>query len=208
MKKIFLAFLVLGSFWSALVEAADACGKNTIKYYSKPKMELVNVIDKPEKDAAGNSIRGKAKVMVSGIYMFVRNGQTWNIYRCADGVTRDEAGVPLLNLNNCVLKNDFQSGSLVKRFGSSGIKVEGISEPRLIVRLNAGGDPDYYEVRDTATGLEVTQQVYKENKEQPWNSRHWPTSLGICRYDGSNDSSGSAGGSKRNTPAQKVNQNR
>jgi hypothetical protein len=134
----------------------------------------------------------------------VRNGQAWNVYRCADGVKRDEADVPLLNLNNCVLKNDFQSGSLVKRFGSSGIKVEGLSDARLIVRLNAGGDPDYYEVRDTQAGLEVTKQVYKENTKERWNSRHWPTSLGVCRYDGSNDSPNQSGGANRGTPQQKA----
>lgn len=208
MKKLFLALFVSGTLSSLEVQAAEPCGKHAISYYDKT-IELVNVINKPEKDANGAAIRGNAKVAVAGIYMFVRNGQMWNVYRCADTVKRDEANVPLLNLNNCVLKNDFQYGSLVKRFGSSGVKVEGDGTSRLLIRLNASGDPNYYEVQSTADGLEVSQQVYKENKEKRWESRHWKTSLGVCRHDGSNSTGSSGGqgdrqGSQQGTRAKKV----
>lgn len=187
MKKIFLVSLSLILLSSVVAKAEGPCGKNSINYVDR-NIELVNVIDKPEKNASGNGIPGRAKVMVAGIYMFVRNGQTWNVYLCADNVKLDEVKFPVRNLANCILKNDFKSGTIVKKFGSSGIKVEYDRSGPLFIRLNAAEADDYYQVKDTTEGLEVKRFDYVYNKQTPSASRVKPTSLGVCRYDGRNES--------------------
>lgn len=212
MKKIFLVLLALGLI-SSVVKAEEPCGKKSIKYFQdRDKVELINVTDKPEKAANGAAIRGNSKVMVAGIYMFVRNGETWNTYRCADDVKRDAAKNPILNLNNCALKNDFQSGDIVKKFGNSGLKVRMTSQTRLEVQFNAAGadELDSYDVRAADEGLEVIHSEYKADKVKPWQSGHFKKSIGVCRYDGRNGiSSGQTGGGKTTgTPNKPVNTNR
>lgn len=84
------------------------------------EVELIQTTSKPEVAANGQAIRSSATVLVSGVYMFVRNGQTWNVYRCVYDINPNKADKnPGLNLNSCVLKNDFEFGNLVKRYGNS-----------------------------------------------------------------------------------------
>jgi len=166
--------LFLASLSFTVQTFADPCGAKSIKVGSN-KLELINVIEKPEKTADGLAIKGADEVLVSGIYMFVRNGQTWNTYRCADDAKN-------LNLKKCVLKNDFEFGNLVKRYGTSGITVRKTDSNRLQVRLNVAGNEelDYYDVRTTEKGMEVIQNQYKENKVQRHLSHHEQVSLGVC----------------------------
>lgn len=195
MKKI---FLVLASLGFSLQTFADPCGTKSIKFGSD-KLELIKIADKPEKTMQGQPIKGADEVLISGIYMFVRNGQTWNIYRCADDTNS-------LNLNNCVVKNDFEFGNLVKRYGTSGITVRKTDSNRLQVRLNVAGNEelDYYDVRATEKGMEVIQNQYKENKVQRYLSHHEQVSLGVC----SNSESSNAPNGKPAKKASPVNVNR
>lgn len=179
MKKLFFVLLFVGLF--SIIVKADPCGPKAIPVGSE-KLELINVTAKPEKTANGQSIKGGDEVLVAGIYMFVRNGQTWNTYRCADEIKRDKNKNPVLDLNNCVIKNDFEFGNLVKRYGNSGITVRKTDSNRLQIRLNAAGteDLDYYDVKSTSEGLEVIKNKFKENKQQRYLSQHVAESLGTC----------------------------
>lgn len=200
MKKMFLVLASLGFSVSSF--AADPCGSKSIKV-GNDDLELIKVTEKPEKTAQGQNIKGADEVLVSGIYMFVRNGQTWNTYRCADDVKRDKAGNPVLNLNNCVIKNDFEFGNLVKRYGNSGITVRKTDSNRLQVRLNVSGaeDLDFYDVKSTGEGLEVIQNKFKENKQQRYLSHHETVSLGTCSKAGAKNSAstGNAGASGKSS---------
>lgn len=201
MKKIFLVLVSLS--FSLSTFAAEPCGSKSIKVGSD-NLELIKVTEKPDKTAQGQPIKGGDEVLVSGIYMFVRNGQTWNAYRCADDVKRDKAGNAVLNLNNCVIKNDFEFGNLVKRYGNSGITVRKTDSNRLQIRLNVVGaeDLDYYDVKSTSEGLEVIQNKFKENKQQRYLSHHETVSLGTCAKAGGKNSAAS---SDKTTPSGKVN---
>lgn len=172
MKKIFLVLFAVG-LTSSLANA-EICGPKTIQV-GNDQLELIRMSYKPEKTANGQQIRGSETVLVSGVYMFVRNGQMWNVYRCAD--------YRLLDLNKCVLKNDFEFGNLVKRYGNSGITVRKTDTNRLEVRLNVAGteELDYYDVKATSEGMEVIQNKYKENKQQRHLSHHEAVSLGVCK---------------------------
>lgn len=195
MKKL---FVFLASLGFSLQSFADACGAKLIQVGEK-KVELIQVKEKPETTASGQPIKGSSDVLVSGIYMFVRNGQTWNTYRCADEMSKN----PTFNSAKCVLKNDFQSGQLVKRFGNSGITVRHTDQKTLEVRLNVvgGEDLDYYDVRATEKGLEVLENQFKPNKAQAWLSRHERVSLGVCNPAAQ---ANEAGAGKKGTPAKKV----
>lgn len=186
--------------------AADPCGSKSIQI-GDAQLELIKVTDKPEKTANGQSIKGSDEVLISGIYMFVRNGQNWNVYRCADDVKRDKANNPVLNLNNCVVKNDFEFGNLVKRYGNSGITVRKTDSNRLEIRLNVAGaeDMDYYDVKSTSEGLEVIQNKFQENKQQRYLSHHERVSLGVCSGS-KNSKTASGGGSSTgsSSPSKKV----
>ncbi len=186
--------------------AADPCGSKSIQI-GDAQLELIKVTDKPEKTANGQSIKGSDEVLISGIYMFVRNGQTWNVYRCADDVKRDKANNPVVNLNNCVVKNDFEFGNLVKRYGNSGITVRKTDGNRLEIRLNVAGaeDMDYYDVKSTSDGLEVIQNKFQENKQQRYLSHHERVSLGVCSGS-KNSKTASGGGSSTGStsPSKKV----
>lgn len=180
MKKIFLVF-TLGLISS--LASAETCGPKFIQV-GNDQLELLRVTYKPEQAENGQPIRGGETVLVSGVYMFVRNGQTWNVYRCAYDVKRDKAGNNAeMNLNSCVIKNDFEFGNLVKRYGNSGITVRKTDTNRLQVRLNVAGteELDYYDVKATSEGMEVIQNKYKENKQQRHLSHHEPVSLGVCK---------------------------
>lgn len=180
---------------------ADPCGSKSIQI-GDAQLELIKVTDKPEKGANGQVIKGSDEVLISGIYMFVRNGQAWNVYRCADDVKRDKANNPVLNLNNCVVKNDFEFGNLVKRYGNSGITVRKTDSNRLEIRLNVAGaeDMDYYDVKSTSEGLEVIQNKFQENKQQRYLSHHEHVSLGVCS-GAKNSKTASGGGSSKGSPS-------
>lgn len=180
---------------------ADPCGSKSIQI-GDAQLELIKVTDKPEKGANGQVIKGSDEVLISGIYMFVRNGQAWNVYRCADDVKRDKANNPVLNLNNCVVKNDFEFGNLVKRYGNSGITVRKTDSNRLEIRLNVAGaeDMDYYDVKSTSEGLEVIQNKFQENKQQRYLSHHERVSLGVCS-GAKNSKTASGGGSSKGSPS-------
>lgn len=194
MKKILLALFALGLISS--IAKADPCGSKSIQI-GDAQLELIKVTEKPEKTANGQSIKGSDEVLISGIYMFVRNGQTWNVYRCADDVKRDKANNPVLNVNNCVVKNDFEFGNLVKRYGNSGITVRKTDSNRLEIRLNVAGaeDMDYYDVKSTSEGLEVIQNKFQENKQQRYLSHHERVSLGVCSGSKNAKSASASGGS-------------
>ncbi|WP_409479046.1 hypothetical protein [Pseudobdellovibrio sp. HCB154] len=205
MKKMLLVLVSsLGFTLSSF--AADPCGSKSIQI-GDAQLELIKVTDKPEKTANGQSIKGSDEVLISGIYMFVRNGQTWNVYRCADDVKRDKANNPVVNLNNCVVKNDFEFGNLVKRYGNSGITVRKTDGNRLEIRLNVAGaeDMDYYDVKSTSDGLEVIQNKFQENKQQRYLSHHERVSLGVCSGS-KNSKTASGGGSSTGStsPSKKV----
>lgn len=204
MKKIIVVLLLIG-FVSSIVKA-NPCGPKSIPI-GNDKLELINVTQKPEKTANGQSIKGADEVLVSGIYMFVRNGQTWNAYRCADDIKRDKNNNPVLNLDNCVIKNDFEFGNLVKRYGNSGITVRKTDTNRLQIRLNVSGaeDLDYYDVKSTSEGLEVIQNKFKENKQQRYLSQHVAASLGTCNKNTTAaSSSGSSGRTSTSGSGNKV----
>lgn len=201
---MFLVLFVLGLI--ASMAKADPCGSKSIQV-GDAQLELIKVTDKPEKTANGQAIKGSDEVLISGIYMFVRNGQTWNVYRCADDVKRDKAGNPVVNLNNCVVKNDFEFGNLVKRYGNSGITVRKTDANRLEIRLNVSGaeDMDYYDVKSTSEGLEVIQNKFQENKQQRYLSHHERVSLGVCSAKNSKTASGSSKGTtSSSSKSQKV----
>lgn len=195
MKKI---VLVLASLSFSVQSFANPCAAKTVQV-GKDKLELVQVKPKPEMTVTGQPIRGSSDVLVSGIYMFVRNGQTWNTYRCADENTKN----PVLNLDKCTLKNDFEFGSLVKRYGNSGITVRKTDAKTLQVRLNVAGgeDLDYFDVQATEKGLEVIENKFKPNKQQPSQSRHEIASLGVCDTSAGFSQPTSK---KSGTPAKKV----
>ena len=196
MKNLFIVLVSLGF---SLQSFADACGAKLIQVGDK-KVELIQVKQKPETTASGQTIKGSSDVLVSGIYMFVRNGQTWNTYRCADEMSKN----PTFNSEKCVLKNDFQSGQLVKRFGNSGITVRNTDQRTLQIRMNVAGgeDFDYYDVKATEKGLEVLENQFKPNKTQPSLSRHERVSLGVCNPAA--EVTGPAKAGFPQTPAKKV----
>lgn len=200
-----LVLFVLGLISS--LAKADPCGSKSIQI-GDAQLELIKVTDKPEKTADGQSIKGSDEVLISGIYMFVRNGQTWNVYRCADDIKRDKSNNPVLNLNKCVVKNDFEFGNLVKRYGNSGITVRKTDSNRLEIRLNVAGaeDMDYYDVKSTSEGLEVIQNKFQENKQQRYLSHHERVSLGVCSAKNSKRASGasSKGSTSSSSKSQKV----
>jgi len=183
MNKI---LLVLASLSFSVQTFANPCGEKSIDVGDK-KVKLVQVQDNE---------------MVAGIYKFVRKGQVWNIYRCADDIKKDKNGTPLLNLDKCVIKNDWAFGNLVSKFGTSGITVRKTSDTQLEVKLNVADTEslDYYDVKATEKGLELLENQYKYNKVQPSQSRHEKVSLGVC------DSSAPAPTSKKSSgsPAKKV----
>lgn len=186
MKKL---LVLLAAGLTSSLASAEICGPKTIQV-GNDQLELIRTTYKPEKTADDQVIKGSETVLVSGVYMFVRNGQTWNVYRCADDFKRDKAGKnAMLNLNSCVLKNDFEFGNLVKRYGNSGVTVRKTDTNRLEVRLNVAGNEelDYYDVKATGEGMEVIQNKYKENKQQRHLSRHEPVSLGVCKKSENKD---------------------
>ena len=181
MKNI---FLVLASLGFSVQSLANPCGAKSIPV-GKDKVELVQVQDNE---------------MIAGIYKFVRKGQVWNVFRCADDIKKDSRGNPLFNADKCVIKNDFAFGSLVKRYGNSGITVRKTSDAQLEVKLNVAGteDLDYYDVKATEKGLEVVENQFKYNKVQPSQSRHDKVSLGVCNPN--TPSGPSAAGFPQTTP--------
>ena len=194
MKNILVVLVSLGF---SLQSFADACGAKSVQYGDK-KVELAQIKVKPEATADGQAIRGSEDVLVSGIYMFVRNGANWNIYRCAD----DNAKTPEFNSKKCVLKNDFQSGQLVKRYGTSGITVRKTDQKTLQIRLNAASaeDLDYYDIKASEKGLEVVENQFKADKDQPSRSFHKPVNLGVCKPE----EKAEATVKKTGTPSKKV----
>ncbi|MES2802699.1 MAG: hypothetical protein V4654_09430 [Bdellovibrionota bacterium] len=198
MKKMILVLLALGLISS--IVRANTCQPKSIKVDSD-NVELIRVVAKPEQTLTGQTIPGNLEVLVSGIYMFVRNGQTWNIYRCADEANK-------LNLNKCVIKNDFEFGNLVKRYGTSGITVRKTDSNRLEVRLNVAGNEelDYYDVRASEKGMEVIQNKYTENKVQRHLSHHAQVSLGICSTPESTSSDKKSTGSTSQSKKVKTSQ--
>lgn len=188
MKNIFLVFMTLGF---SLQSLADACGPQTIQVGSK-QVELVRIEDNE---------------MISGIYKFVRKGQRWNVYRCADDIKKDSQGNPILNLNKCVIKNDWSFGNIVKRDGNSGIVVRQIdpNTGQLEIRLNVGGgeDLDFYEVKPSQKGLTLIANKFMLNKKQAWLSRHYQVPVGGCG-SGFSDSDASTKPNKSGSTSKKT----
>lgn len=184
-------FLVLASLGFSIQSFANPCGAKVIPV-GKDKVELVKVQDHE---------------MIAGIYKFVRKGQTWNVFRCADENRKDSKGNPLFNSEKCVVKNDFAFGSLVKRHGNSGITVRKTDANQLEVRLSVAGgeDLDYYDVKATEKGLELLENQFKPNKVQPSQSRHDKVSLGVCDAATQTAKTTNApAGKAQGTPAKKV----
>lgn len=207
MKKIFVVLLLVGLVSSLARAAGDQqpCGYKLINVADTP-MQLIGVDYKSEQTIDGMKIKGREEVLFAGIYMFVRNGQVWNIYRCADDdLKRDKYGNPRFNPYKCVLKNDFQFGNLVRRYGNSGITVRKTDADTLQVKLNVAGadELDYYDVKATGEGLEVIRYKYEENRQQRYLSGHKRQTLGTCtkaglagdKEQGANQVSGGKGSS-------------
>lgn len=187
MKKIFVVLLLVGLVSSLARAAGDQqpCGYKLINVADTP-MQLIGVDYKSEQTIDGMKIKGREEALFAGIYMFVRNGQVWNVYRCADDLKRDKHGNPRFNPNKCVLKNDFQFGNLVQRYGNSGITVRKTDADTLQVKLNVAGadELDYYDVKAAGEGLEVIRNKYEENKQQRYLSGHKRQTLGTCTKAG------------------------
>lgn len=181
-------FLVLASLGFSIQSFADACGAKSVQY-GKDKIELMQIKQKPETTADGQTIKGSEDVLVTGIYMFVRSGTNWNVYRCADDKVK-----PVFNAKKCILKNDFYSNSQVKRNEHSSIVVRNTDDTKygivrtgrnLQIRLNAASSEDlnYYDIKATEKGLEVIENQFKADNEQPSSSVHKPVNLGVCKPD-------------------------